>query len=171
MNNQNEDSPKFPPARPEITAEIGAIDYLLADLIVKCQDHARELDDIAGVLDNHLGNCEISRDFLLGLQENERQELTMTDLPILQQRMIFAAGLMNAYLMKELAAITKTDPTLIGEKISLRVNTEMADISPQQVTDTLRDYLMKHEEAVRKYKEAVNEYQNNIRVQTPEDNN
>ncbi|MEG3955265.1 hypothetical protein [Microcoleus sp. herbarium2] len=171
MNNQNEDSPKFPPARPEITAEIVAIDYLLADLIVKCQDHARELDNLAGVLDNHLGSCEISRDFLLGIQENEPQKLTMTDLPMPQQRMIFGAGLSNAYLLEELGAVTKTDPKLIGERISLRINIAMADVSPQQVTDTLKKYLTQHEEAIRKHKEAVNEYLNNSRVQAPEDNN
>ena len=171
MNNQNDDSPKFPPARPEITAEIVAIDYLLADLILKCQDNARELDDLVGVLENHLGSCEMSRDLFLGFQENERQELTMTDLPMPQQRMIFGAGLLNAYLMEELGAVTKTDPKLIGARMSLRVNIEMADTSPQQITDILRKYLTQHEEAIRKHKEAVNEYLNNIRVQAPEDNN
>ncbi|MBD0309329.1 MAG: hypothetical protein ICV80_14825 [Microcoleus sp. T1-bin1] len=73
--------------------------------------------------------------------------------------------------MEELGAITQTDPKLIGEKIALRVNIAMADTSPQQVTDTLRNYLIKHEEATRKYQEAVNEYLNNIRSQAPEDNN
>lgn len=168
MNNQNEDSPKFPPARSEFTVEINALDSLLADLIFRCQGNARELDHLVGILDEHLVTCEEARDKLLGIQENERQKLTMTALPMSQQKMIFGAGLFNAYLLEELGAITKTDPKLIGERISRQVNIAMVDTSPQQVTDTLRNYLIKHEEAVEKYKDAVNEYQ---RVQTQKDNN
>jgi hypothetical protein len=170
MSNQNRDLPNFPPARPELTAEIVALDCLLADLIVKCQGNARELDRLGGVLDDHLATCEQARDTLLGLSIQERQELTMTDLPMSQQRMIFAAGLTNAYLLEELGVIYKTDPLLIGEKISLRVNLQMADIQPEQITETLRKYLIKREDAVKKHKEAAIEHYN-ITVQTQEDNN
>src|SRR4028119_1774986 len=83
MNNQNEGSPNFPPAKPEITAEIVAIDCLLADLILKFQGNARETDHLVGVLDNHIAACELQRDNLLGI-ESERP-LTMTDLPMIEQ--------------------------------------------------------------------------------------
>ncbi|MBD0309328.1 MAG: hypothetical protein ICV80_14820 [Microcoleus sp. T1-bin1] len=88
MNDQNEDSPKLPPARPEFTAEIVALNSLLADLFVKCQGNVRELDHLVGILDEHLAICEETRDILMGIQKNERQELTMTDLPMTQQEMI-----------------------------------------------------------------------------------
>jgi hypothetical protein len=127
MNNLNEDSPKFPPAKPENTAEIVAIDCLLADLILKCQDNARELDDLAGVLDNHLATCGMGRDNLLGL-ESERP-LTMTDLPIIEQKMIFGSGLFSAYLLETVAQMTQSDPELLGEKISKKVNEAMAEFS------------------------------------------
>ena len=115
MNNLNEDSPKFPPARPEITAEIVALDCLLADLILKCQGNARELDNLVGVIDNHLAACEMGRDNLLGI-ESERP-LTMTDLPIVKQKMIFGAGLFSSYLLEAVAIIIQTDLELLGKNL------------------------------------------------------
>jgi hypothetical protein len=149
MNNQNEDSPKFPPASPEITAEIVALDCLLADLILKCQGNARELDNLVGVLDNHLADCEMGRDKLLGI-ESERP-LTMTDLPIVEQKMIFGAGLFSAYLLETLAIMTQIDPELLGEKISEKVNEAMAEIPKDEITNTLDRYLIKHAEALDEY--------------------
>jgi len=149
MNNQNEDSPKFPPARPEITAEIVALDCLLADLILKCQGNARELDNLVGVLENHLADCDMGRDNLLGI-ESERP-LTMTDLPIVEQKMIFGAGLFAAYLLETVAVTTQTDPELLGEKISENVNEAIAEISKNEITNTLSRYLVKHAEALDEY--------------------
>lgn len=149
MNNQNEDSPKIPPARSEITAEIVAIDCLLADLILKCQGNARELDNLVGVLDNHLAACEMERDNLLGI-ESERP-LTMTDLPIIEQKMIFGSGLFSAFLLEAVAKLTQSDPELLGEKISEKVNEHMAEIPPDEITNTLNSYLIKHAEALEEY--------------------
>jgi hypothetical protein len=149
MNNLNEDSPKFPPAKPEITAEIVALDSLLADLILKCQGNARELDDLVGVLDNHLATCEMERDNLLGI-ESERP-LTMTDLPIIEQKMIFGSGLFSAYLLEAVAQMTQTDPELLGEKISEKVNEAITEIPNDEITNTLNRYLIKHAEALDEY--------------------
>jgi hypothetical protein len=149
MNNQNEDSPKFPSARPEITAEIVAIDCLLADLILKCQGNARELDNLVGVLDNHLASCEMERDNLLGIESD--RALTMTDLPMIEQKMIFGSGLFSAFLLEAVAKLTQADPELLGERISEKVNEHMAEISPDEITNTLSRYLIKHAEALEEY--------------------
>jgi len=146
MNNLNEDSPKFPPARPEITAEIVALDCLLADLILKCQGNARELDNLVRVIDNHLAACEMERDNLLGI-ESERP-LTMTDLPIVEQKMIVGAGLLSSYLLEAVAIMTQTDPELLGEKISEKVNETITNFPPDEITNTLNRYLIKHAEAL-----------------------
>ncbi len=146
MNNQNEDSLKIPPARPEITAEIVALDCLLTDLILKCQGNARELDNLVGILDNHLASCEMERDNLLGI-ESERP-LTMTDLPIIEQKMIFGTGLFSAFLLEVVAKMTHKDPELLGEKISENVNEVMTNFSPDEITNTLNKYLVKHAEAL-----------------------
>jgi hypothetical protein len=126
MNNQNEDSPKFPPARSEITAEIVALDCLLADLILKCQGNARELDNLVGVLDNHLAACEMERDNLLGI-ESERL-LTMTDLPIIEQKMIFGSGLFSAFLLERCRQTYSNRSRIVRGKNSEKVNEHMAEI-------------------------------------------
>lgn len=149
MNNENEGSPKFPSARSEITAEIVALDCLIADLILKCQGSARELDNLVGVLDNHLAACEMERDNLLGIEGE--QLLTMTDLPIIEQKMIFGSGLFSAFLLEVVAKLTQTDPELLGERISEKVNEHMAEISPDEITNTLNRYLIKHAEALGQY--------------------
>lgn len=150
MNNQNEGSLKFPPARPEITAEIVALNCLVTDLIMKCQGNARELDNLVGVLDNHLASCEQARDELLGIHWNNRA-LTMTDLPIIEQKMIFGSGLFSAYLLEGVATITQTDPELLGEQIAEKVNAEIAQSSNEDITNTLNRYLIKHAEALDEY--------------------
>jgi hypothetical protein len=65
MNNETNEAAKYPTARPEIIAEIVAIDCQLADLILKCQGNARELDEVTGMLDAHLACSEFDRDSLL----------------------------------------------------------------------------------------------------------
>jgi hypothetical protein len=102
MNNSNERSP-IPPARPEIIAEIVAVDCLLADLFLKCVN-AREVDELVGVLDNHLASCEQVRDTLLDLrvEKNEQSEVTMTSLPIFEQRMIVSTGLFSIAFIRKM---------------------------------------------------------------------
>jgi hypothetical protein len=65
MNNETNEAAKYPAARPEIMAQIVAIDCQLADLILKTQGNARELDELVGMLDAHLACCEFDRDSLL----------------------------------------------------------------------------------------------------------
>jgi hypothetical protein len=71
MNNETNEAAKYPAARPEIMAQIVAIDCQLADLILKSQGNARELDELVGMLDAHLACCEFDRDsLLLGVPDN-----------------------------------------------------------------------------------------------------
>jgi len=150
LKNNHEQSKRgfaeIPPARPEITAEIVALDCLLADLILKCQGNARELDNLVGVLDNHLAECEMGRDNLLGIESG--RPLTRTDLPIIEQKMIFGAGLFSSYLLETVAIITQTDPELLGEQISKKVKEKMTDVPPDEITNTLNKYLIKHAEVL-----------------------
>jgi hypothetical protein len=123
MNNPNQDSPTIPPARPEIIAEIVAVDCLLADLFLKCQDNVREVDELVGVLDNHLASCERVRDTLLDLQvENSNSGLTMIDLPIYEQRMIVSTGLFSKMLLDTIQILSKSDPTVLKQKLIEQAN-------------------------------------------------
>jgi hypothetical protein len=50
---------ELPSLRPEIQAEIVALDVQLADLILKSQGNYRELQQLAEVLDNCLDICQL----------------------------------------------------------------------------------------------------------------
>jgi hypothetical protein len=138
MNNPNEDSPQFPPASAEITAEIVALDCLLADLILKCQGNARDLDNLVGILDNHLADCERGRDDLLGIESD--RPLTMTDLPISEQKMIVGVGLYSSCLLEFVAQRTSIEPGLLGAKIAKIVNEMMVNIPQDEISNTLENY-------------------------------
>jgi len=75
----------------------------------------------------------------------------MTDLPIIEQKMIFGSGLFSAYLLEGVATITQTDPELLGEQIAEKVNAEIAQSSNEDITNTLNRYLIKHAEALDEY--------------------
>jgi hypothetical protein len=162
MNNLNQDSAKIPPARPEIIAEITAVDCLLADLFLKCQDNVREVDELAGVLDNHLGSCEEVRDTILDIRvENSDPGLTMIDLPMLQQRMIVSTGLFSRMLLEAIQVLTKSDAVALKEKLIEQVNFQVGEFSDTEVTKLLENYLKKHEELVNKHNTLASLTDNN----------
>jgi len=163
MNNQNQDSPNILPARPEIIAEIVAVDCLLADLFLKCQENAREVDELVGVLDNHLASCESVRDTLLNLRaENSNPPgLTMIDLPIFEQRMIVSIGLFSKMLLDTIQVLSKSDATALKEKLIQQVNIETFSFSDAEITQFLRDYLKKHEDLVKEHNRFVSQPKDN----------
>jgi hypothetical protein len=156
MNNPNQDS-KILPARPEIIAEIVAVDCLLADLFLKCQENVREVDELAGVLDNHLASCEEVRDTLLDLRvENSNPPgLTMINLPIFEQRMIVSTGLFSKMLLDAIQVLTKSDATALKEQLIEQVNIATFRFSDAEITQLLRNYLKKHEELVKEHNRLV----------------
>jgi hypothetical protein len=162
MNNSKEGLP-IPRARPEILAEIVAVDCLLADLFIKCQDNAREVDELVGVLDNHLSSCENVRDILLNLPvEKEAKELTMTNLPMFEQRMIVSTGLFSKMLLDVVRTLSKSEPAQLKQALINQVNIEVSTFSDAEITQFLQEYLRKHEELTTG---------RDKRVSSPKDNN
>jgi hypothetical protein len=162
MSNSNQDS-NIPPARPEIIAEIVAVDCLLADLFLKCQQNAREVDELMGVLDNHLASCEDVRDTLLNFPvgNSNLPRLTMIDLPIFEQRMIVSTGLFSKMLLDAIRLLTKSDAALLKEKLIQQVNIEVLNFSDAEVTQFLKNYLKKHEELVNEHNRLVSQPKDN----------
>jgi hypothetical protein len=163
MNNPTDDSPKIPPARPELIAEIVAVDCLLADLFLKCQENAREVDELIGVLDNHLASCEEVRDTLLNIrvEKNEQSEVTMTNLPIFEQRMIVSTGLFSKMLLDAIQLLSKSDAVVLKEKLIQQVNIEVLRFSDAEITQFLKNYLKKHEELVNEHNRLVSQPKDN----------
>ena len=51
---------ELPPLRPEIKAQIVALDVRIADLILRIQGNYRELEELAEVLDSAADSCELN---------------------------------------------------------------------------------------------------------------
>jgi hypothetical protein len=141
--------PKFPVVRSEIRTEIETIDALLYEFILKIQERARELDQTAIVLSNYLDICESVRDKLLGLTDCEphmRPALlpappTITDLPADQQRLIFETAMFGAVALKTLIMFTHADGEYLMNRLSEGVNIALSEITEQQITENLHNYL------------------------------
>jgi len=163
MNNPNQDSRQIPSARPEIIAEIVALDCLLADLFLKCQENAREVDELVGVLDNHLASCEQVRDTLLDLrvEKNKQSEVTMTNLPIFEQRMIVCTGLFSQMLLDVIQLLSRSEASLLKEKLIQQVNIEVLRFSDAEITQFLKNYLKKNEELVTEHNRLVSQPEEN----------
>ena len=149
MNNETNEAAKYPSARPEIIAEIVAIDCQLADLILKCQGNARELDQLAGVLDPHLGTCEFERDSLLfGVPDRcpSPALLTMTDLPAHEQRLIIEAALFGAVGLETLRLLTHADIQFLINQLSEGVNMIASEMTEEEITEGLHKCLKMHNE-------------------------
>jgi hypothetical protein len=152
MNNETNEATKYPAARPEIMAQIVAIDCQLADLILKSQGNARELDELVGVLDAHLACCEFDRDSLLGVRAQGPSPAlpTMTDLPAHEQRLIIEAALFGAVGLETLRLLTHADVQFLINQLSEGVNMIASEMTEEEITEGLHKYLKMHKENLAK---------------------
>ena len=137
MNNETNEAAEYPAVRPEIMAEILAMDCHLADLILKTQGNARELDELVGMLDAHLACCEFDRDsLLLGVPDQKPSPAppTMTDLSANEQRLIFEAALFGAVALETLRMLTHADVEFWMDKLAEGVNIITVNMTKEQIT-------------------------------------
>jgi hypothetical protein len=149
MNDETNEAAKYLTARPEIMEQIVVLDCQLADLILKCQGNARELDTLAGMLDEHLACCEFDRDsLLLGVPDlcPSPALLTMTDLPAHEQRLIIEAALFGAVGLETLRRLTHADIQFLINQLSEGVNIIASEMTEEEIAEGLHKYLKLHNE-------------------------
>lgn len=139
----------LPAFRPEIKAEIIALGLHADDLILKSCGNYRELEELAETLNNSLNTCELNLQAIRIIPDDipHSATITLTDLPMSEQSMIFSTALFNAMVLSALQKATSADINSLVLAISEQVNIEMADISDNQITAALASYL----EQYRKY--------------------
>ena len=138
----------LPPFRPEIKAEIVALGFHADDLILKSQGNYRELEELAETLDNCLDSCNLNLQSIRIIADSSPPpDITMTNLPMQEQTIIFGTALFNAIALGTLQKLTKVDPNLLLLKITEQINIEMKDLSDEQITASLKDYLEKYRDA------------------------
>jgi len=140
----------LPPIRAEIQAEIVALDVQLADLILKSQGNYKELDQLAEILDDCLVSCELNIRSIRIIPDDNPQSAqspaTITDLSIQEQTIVFGTAFFGATVLATLQKLTGIDMDLLTSQISEQVSVIMEDISDEQITESLKDYLKKHRE-------------------------
>jgi hypothetical protein len=112
---------ELPSVRPEIKAEIVALDVHIADLILKMQGNYRELQEFAEVLDSGLDTCELNLQSIRIIADNTQQLpiVTMKDLPLEEKKLIYSISFTNSVLLNLLSQITKREPEEIGAELAL----------------------------------------------------
>ncbi|MEG4396493.1 hypothetical protein [Microcoleus sp. BROC3] len=146
--NETNEAAKYPPARGEITAETIAIDCQLADLILKCQGNARELDELAGMLDNHLASCEEARDSLMGLDVEQPAPFDLTDLPADQQRLILESAVFGGVAFQTLQKLSHADVEFLMQRLSEGVKIITGEMDDKKITESLKRYLKMRKEGM-----------------------
>jgi hypothetical protein len=113
---------ELPPVRPEIKAEIVALDVQLADLILKSQGNYRELEQLAEVLDNCLDTCQLNLQSIRIVADDPQQPpiATLNDLQLKDKKLIYNIALTNSVLLNLLSDLTHREPEDIGKELALR---------------------------------------------------
>jgi MarR-like DNA-binding transcriptional regulator SgrR of sgrS sRNA len=121
MNTYTYRHSELPPVRPEIKAEIVALDVQIADLILKSQGNYRELQELAEVLDSCLDTCELNLQSIRITADDTQQQppVTMQDLPLKEKELIYSISFTNSVLLNYLSLITKKKPEDIGADLAV----------------------------------------------------
>jgi len=109
------------PVRPEIQAEIVALDVQLADLILKSQGNYRELEQLAEVLNNSLDTCQINLQSICIVADDTQQPpiATLKDLQLEDKELIYSISFTNSVLLNVLSSLTHREPEDIGKELAL----------------------------------------------------
>jgi len=90
----------LPSVRPEIQAEIVALDVQLADLILKSQGNYRELEQLAEVLDSCLDTCQLNLQSIRIIADDTQQPIvTLKDLALEDKELIYSISFTNSVLL------------------------------------------------------------------------
>ena len=110
----------LPSVRPEIQAEIVALDVQLADLIFKSQGNYRELEQIAEVLDSCTDTCQLNLQSIRIIADDTQQPIvTLKDLALEDKELIYSISFTNSVLLNLLSNLTNRKPEEIGKELAL----------------------------------------------------
>ena len=110
----------LPSVRPEIQAEIVALDVQLADVILKSQGNYRELEQLAEVLDNCLDTCQLNLQSIRIIADDTQQPIvTLRDLALEDKELIYSISFTNSVLLNLLSNLTHRKPEETGKELAL----------------------------------------------------
>lgn len=112
----------MPPVRPEIQAEIVALDCRIAGLILKSQGNYRELSQLTEVLDCSLESCELNLRQIRIIADDAQppETVSMKDLSFDEKQLIYNCSRTNSILLNLLSALTGKPKKKLAEEIALQ---------------------------------------------------
>ncbi len=112
---------ELPPVRPEIKAEIVALDVQVADLILKSQGNYRELEELAEVLGSCLDICQLNLQSIRIIVDDTQPPpiATLKDLQLKDKELIYSILFTNSVLLDILSNLTHKEPEEIGKELFL----------------------------------------------------
>ncbi|NQE38441.1 hypothetical protein E5S67_06226 [Microcoleus sp. IPMA8] len=132
----------LPPIRPQIQAEIVALDVQIADLILKSQGNYRELQQLAEVLDNCLDGCELNLNSIQIVADGSSQPpIGMMDLPMEEKQIIFSTALTSSIAIESLASIFGKSPQQIANELSEKAQEFTETVTSGKVNAVIEELL------------------------------
>ncbi|MEG4066235.1 hypothetical protein QUA42_02585 [Microcoleus sp. Pol11C2] len=136
----------LPPVRPEIQAQIVALDVQVADLILKSQGNYKELEQLAEILDNSLDNCELNLNSIRiipdGSDSQHPDTISMKDLPIEQKQLIYSCSRTNSILMNLLSEITGQPCEQLAHNIGLQAAIHAKPVEDEEIEQFIENVMM-----------------------------
>jgi hypothetical protein len=131
----------LPSVRPEIQAEIVALDVQLADLILKSQGNYRELEQLAEVLENCLDTCQLNLQSIRIIADDTQPPpvVTLKDLRLEDKQVIYSISFTNSVLLKLLSKITGKEPQRMGEEIAANSSIYAQPPTRSEVEDVITE--------------------------------
>lgn len=137
----------MPSLRPEIKAEIVALDVQIADLILRSQGNYRELEELAEVLDNCLDSCELNLNSIRIIandspSDHHKELCSLKDLPIELKQLIYSCSHTNSVLLSLLSEITNRSVESLVAEIATQSEIYSEPVTVARVEEWM-DELMK----------------------------
>jgi MarR-like DNA-binding transcriptional regulator SgrR of sgrS sRNA len=108
----------LPSVRPEIQAEIVALNVQLADLTLKSQENYREIEQLAEVLNEALNTCEINLQSIRIVSDDAQQQIGLKDLRLKDKELVYSISFTNSVLLNLLSDLTGRKPEEIGRNLA-----------------------------------------------------
>jgi hypothetical protein len=109
----------LPPVRPEIQAEIVALDVQLADLILKSRGNYRELQQLEEVLDSCMDTCQLNLQSIRIIADDTQQPIaTLKDLALEDKELIYSISFTNSVLLNLVSNLTCRKPEEVGKELA-----------------------------------------------------
>ena len=140
---------ELPSVPSEVQTEFVAVEFQINNLISKSVGNYRSLEQLAEILTDCLDSCNLNLQSIRIIADSSPPptDITMVSLPMQEQTIIFGTALFSALALGTLQKLTKVDPKLLLLKITEQINIEMKDLSDEQITASLKDYLEKYRDA------------------------